>query len=159
MKTGWPKWFGAGARRLELIEGKIQALRSELAAQSERVSMESERFQHLMPALNAQHERLSEVERRTLAGEGRILAVENGIQSILENFQAVEKDLQSVVKESTLGNDEIIKLRTMVLRLELQLNANADEARRIATGLLERIERARLGVNYGRSASAADKIS
>jgi len=197
MKTSWTKWFGAGARRLQLVEGQIQALRSEwsaqseralaesgraqqqlalalgsqgerlseterrlqtgegevralrseLAAYSERVAMESERIQQMMPALNAQSNQLTDIERR-------MLAAESGIQSMIENLLAAEEKM-------SLGNEEITRLRTMLLRLELQQNANADEVRRIATGLLERIERARLGSEYGRPppASAADGIT
>ena len=169
MKTSWTKWFGAGARRLQLVEGQIQALRSEWSAQSERALAESGRAQQqLALALGSQGERLSEIERRLQTGEGevralrseladverRMLAGEGGIQSNLENLQAVKEKM-------SLGSDEITRLRTMLLRLELQQNANADEVRRIATGLLERIERARLGSEYGRPppASAADGIT
>jgi hypothetical protein len=103
-------------RGMNALERQVQALQTAVSALATQLPLQAERTQQMAGALHDLGERLTALEAR-----------------VLESRRDRSRD----------EDEALVKLRTAVARVERQLEFNADEARKTAMGLLERIERSR----------------
>lgn len=123
MRFGWAGFFGN--RRLREIERGQADMRETLAALTAQASLMTERISSLatlLERISAMEER-SDVDRKTL-------------QKLGDSTFATDTRVE-------MQGEEMVRLNIVLLRLEGQLNEQATETHKIATGLLERIEQTR----------------
>src|SRR3712207_1260686 len=62
------------------------------------------------------------------------------LRSDVERLQALEHEISDLKEQAILDREELVRLRTGLLRLDRELKLNMDQIQKTVTGLLQRIE-------------------
>ena len=144
MSRGWfSRVFRGDVTRIEALEREVGAMRSALTAIASQAPLEAERAQQASRSLDELAARVSSIEVRANADQE---LVHSAIEEVLKLKQCAEADHQ-----------ELVRLRTGLLRVEREVEHSIEQAREAVTGLLQRIERVRLAQISGREVATADQ--
>lgn len=142
MSSVWERLTGGGSKRVDALEREIAAMRNAhaQAAVDLRAAHEATRA-----AIQTEAERSYQAARLLLDLSERVAALE-ARGSALETLTATTaEDAEASDQRARDQSEDVARLRAAVLRLEKQMERDAEEARKVATGLLQRIEASRAG--------------
>jgi len=125
MSIGWLKRLFAPDARIDIMTEQLGELRSEVATLGQRVSM-AER--------DARETAIFEAARQR-----RVAALARAMRVIGKRLDTLASRVKDHDGRGNEAGEAIARLRASLLALTIRVEAEADDTRRIATALLERI--------------------
>jgi predicted nucleic acid-binding Zn-ribbon protein len=131
MRGGWfGRIFRGGAERIQALEREVDAIHTAVATVAHQVPLEAERAQQMARALNEL--------------KGQLCSLESRASIDRDLLRSATEDVRNLEERAKADRDDLVKMRTALLRVQRELDHSVEQAREAATGLFRRIESVRL---------------